>query len=76
MAREIQKLGDTELRRWVKSGKPIAVADGGGDIHECADPTPPRENPPEPRPHTAAATKRCAKRSAPAPQPGMAGQAG
>ncbi len=30
MAKEIEKLSDAEIRRWVKTGKPVAVADGGG----------------------------------------------
>lgn len=30
MAKEIEKLSDAEIRRWVKAGQPIAKADGGG----------------------------------------------
>lgn len=30
MAKEIEKLSDAEIRRWVKAGQPVAKADGGG----------------------------------------------
>lgn len=30
MAREIDKLNDTTIRRWIKAGVPVAKADGGG----------------------------------------------
>lgn len=30
MAKEIEKLSDAEIRRWVKTGQPVAKADGGG----------------------------------------------
>ena len=30
MAKEIEKLSDAEIRRWVKTGQPVAVSDGGG----------------------------------------------
>ena len=30
MGKHVEKLSDVQIRRWIKAGKPIAKADGGG----------------------------------------------
>ena len=30
MAKEVEKLSDPQIRRWIKAGEPVAKADGDG----------------------------------------------